>query len=939
MKLDLRSISVQLIVLVLIVAIVPVLALTAYTYNTMTVQKYAEFKGKVGDIGTIGELSYNDQMDNLHVEALKIGNDARMSAAIKSGDKAAVKRLVDEFKGKNQWIDIITVADKDAVILGRSASTVSGDVSTNSFVRRAITGDDVTATDILAASAVQSNNLADRTKTSGTSDGLTIASAIPIKDDNGAVVGVIYVAVLQNDYNNLVDTIATNSDGFCSVFQGDTRIATSLKDQSGQRTMGTKADPAVVSRVLNNGETVADIFPVNGKQLYVHYSPLKNQDGKTIGMLAVGYDIGPGLAELSNLTFILIGIGAVISLIGAVAGFVVVNRVTRPINKLVVASNSIAAGNLDTVIDTGAKGGEVGELTTAVTQMVANIKERIAFNESILKGISTPMFVTDNDRKITYFNQAASKLTDVSSSDAVGRYCKDIFNTPVCNTEKCAIKCAWRDGDQKGVEIATSLKGGKSAVLSVDASSIKDQNGKVVGGLEILHDITESKQAQIKIEHAEKEAREKALFSESILKAITDAHFVIDNKGNITYINEVAQKLLGWSEREAMGKNFDDVIGVPNSKTKQALVEHTNVYNADGYVVARNGKKIPVRVNDTLLKDLTGNVTGINAMFRDITQEQESKRQLKEITLSANTIAEKVAGASGNVSTAVQQVMTSSRQISESIQQIAGGSQTQARSIDEINHLMHDMSKSISQVTDGAKKTSEDAVKANAEARKGSENAKVAIKKMDELHGAVNDSAKIVQDLGEKSKQIGQIVEMITAIAGQTNLLALNAAIEAARAGEAGRGFAVVAEEVRKLAEESAKAADEINKLIGEVRDQTAKAVESMNRGTHEVEESNKVVAESLKSLEGIGRLIDTTAAKAQEIAAMTEKQAADTDKVAKAVESMAAVIEESASGSEEVSASSEETTSTAEQVAGMAAELAKIADELKAEVGKLKTE
>jgi methyl-accepting chemotaxis protein len=802
--------------------------------------------------------------------------------------------------------------------------------------------------------------------------------------------------------------------------------------------------------------------------MYVNYQPLKDNEGKTLGMLFFGYDIGPGLADLNNLTMTSIGIGVVIAILAAFVGLIIVNRITRPINKLVVAANNVAAGDLNTTFEKGLKG-EVGNLTGAIEKMVGNIKERIAFNESVLKGIPDPLYVVDNQGKVTYTNDAGAKMIGFSATDLIGRTFGDSFNLGGDSSKESHLtKCLKTGEPVKNFETNARLNDGKSVWVRGNVVPVKDANSKVIGGMELLQDITEAKDAQLKIETAEKVALEKALFSDSVLKAVTESHFVFDPKGNLTYINEVAQKLLavserdvlgrsiedvlgvsnsnarkalteqrnvinaegrviarggreiqvlvnvsllkdlngnvtginsmfkditaekaaqvtiakaekearekalfsdsilkaitdahavtdikgnmiyinevalkllGWSEKDALGRSLEDITGVANTKTRTALTEQKNITNAEGHVVSRSGREIPVLVNATLLKDINGNVTGLNAMFRDITKDKEAKRQLAEITVSANRIAERVSGASNNVASSVQQVMSASRQISESIQQIASGSQTQARSIESVNKLMHDMGNSIANVTEGARKTSEDAVQANMVAKKGSENAKIAIKKMDDLHVAVNDSALIVKDLGEKSKKIGQIVEMITAIAGQTNLLALNAAIEAARAGDAGRGFAVVAEEVRKLAEEAAKAAEEINSLIGEVREQTARAVESMNKGTKEVDESNKIVAESLKSLEDIGRLVDTTAAKAQEIAAMTEKQAADTQRVVKDVEEMAAVIEQSAAGTEEVGASSEETTSTAEQVAGMAGELAKIADELKAEVGKLKVE
>lgn len=100
---------------------------------------------------------------------------------------------------------------------------------------------------------------------------------------------------------------------------------------------------------------------------------------------------------------------------------------------------------------------------------------------------------------------------------------------------------------------------------------------------------------------------------------------------------------------------------------------------------------------------------------------------------------------------------------------------------------------------------------------------------MQTIEDKTNATASVIGELEGRSKQIGQIVEVISNIAAQTNLLALNAAIEAARAGEAGRGFAVVAEEVRKLAEQSQEAAKQITELINDVQTHTNSAVTFMN--------------------------------------------------------------------------------------------------------------
>ena len=127
---------------------------------------------------------------------------------------------------------------------------------------------------------------------------------------------------------------------------------------------------------------------------------------------------------------------------------------------------------------------------------------------------------------------------------------------------------------------------------------------------------------------------------------------------------------------------------------------------------------------------------------------------------------------------------------------------------------------------------------------------------MAEISEAVEKSAKIVQELGDNSKEIGSIVEVISSIAEQTNLLALNAAIEAARAGEAGRGFAVVADEVRKLAEGSKESVEKIGSIIEKIQVTTDKAVETMQIGHQRVQEGRKNVEATGHSFNEIVNMI-----------------------------------------------------------------------------------
>ena len=203
---------------------------------------------------------------------------------------------------------------------------------------------------------------------------------------------------------------------------------------------------------------------------------------------------------------------------------------------------------------------------------------------------------------------------------------------------------------------------------------------------------------------------------------------------------------------------------------------------------------------------------------------------------------------------------------------------------------------------------------------------------------AVRDSSaetsKAIRSLGEKSDQIGGIVETITGIAAQTNLLALNAAIEAARAGEHGRGFAVVAEEVRHLAEESQQAAATIAELILQIQQETQRAVQVVEVSAEQTKGGVVTVEQAREAFLQIGQSVEDMSGRVEQIAASIRQIAASGDAMRDSMTSVASVAESSSASTQEVSASTEQTSASTQQIAASAQQLATTAEELEKLVG-----
>jgi methyl-accepting chemotaxis protein len=299
--------------------------------------------------------------------------------------------------------------------------------------------------------------------------------------------------------------------------------------------------------------------------------------------------------------------------------------------------------------------------------------------------------------------------------------------------------------------------------------------------------------------------------------------------------------------------------------------------------------------------------------------------------------ADRVSSSSQELSSSSQEMNATTEEVASTVQAISKGTETQAMRVDETQKAMEQMAIAVDQVSKSAQSAAHQATNAADQAQKGGEEATNVQKKIVQVSDVIINSTNAMRKLGERSGQIGAIVNVITSIADQTNLLALNAAIEAARAGEYGRGFAVVAEEVRKLAESSAKAAEEISNLIQDVQKETQLSVANMDDISKEAvsikdlsQKSSQSFAEIITSAEGLASVVE-------EVSASTQQQSATTQQVFKSISDIASVAEETASSTEEASASTEEMTASMEEMTASAQELAEMGISLKELVKKFK--
>lgn len=342
-------------------------------------------------------------------------------------------------------------------------------------------------------------------------------------------------------------------------------------------------------------------------------------------------------------------------------------------------------------------------------------------------------------------------------------------------------------------------------------------------------------------------------------------------------------------------------------------------------------------LNDGDFREKTVSVNSADEIGQLAKGFHEMRGGLRNLITKIQNQAEKVAASSEELTAGAMQSAESSNRVATSISEIAKGIEQQSMAAEDVNIIADQLSKTADEISGKTKEIAETASSASNDVELGRSSIAKAVAQMQEIGEGSAQIQEAVTELARGSKEISDIVNLISNIAGQTNLLALNAAIEAARAGEQGRGFAVVADEVRKLAEESNQSSQKIGELVKRNQLGMEKAVAASKAGTEGIHLGIEAVNSADETFKNIVNVILHLSEEIATISESIEMMAFGSSAMVESIDQIEKVSKTNAGEAQTVSAATQEQSASMQEIASASQSLADLASELQAAVAKFK--
>lgn len=587
--------------------------------------------------------------------------------------------------------------------------------------------------------------------------------------------------------------------------------------------------------------------------------------------------------------------------------FLVARSISRPIARSVAFAEQIAAGHLDSTLNVKSKD-EIGSLANALNsipvtlnkvisgtlEMVTRIEHGELMTRSepsefpgdyskVVEGINlisdsfvdhlnqfpAPAIIVDKEMNLLFINSAARRITGKKVEELLGSRCHDELNSSHCNTRHCVVQRAFTSGKPCTDEMILTV-GDEKYEIKYSGIPVRNKKGEVVAALEFLVDQTEIKVQQRRSEKvAEYLGQEVELLShtmENVAQGNLDTSYEVSEAdsdtaqvhdmfvGIQTSVNSTIATLAANMEKTRKIAEYSaaEVESLSDAMNRVAAGDLTSTYEP-----AESDED----TEDTR-QAFAGIATAINAstinlasIMRDI---QNNSASLNDSSQELDTISSGLLSATEQMSVQAGNVAGATEEMSATINSMASVAEETSTNVSSVSATTEQMSGNMHSVAGAVEEMSASIKEINKHAENGS---RIAGNAMD----MANNAGETMNLLGQAAQEIDKVTEVIKRIAEQTNLLALNATIEAASAGEAGKGFAVVAGEIKELANQSAKAAEEIAEKIGGMQKNAGKAVTVMG-------EISEIISTINDSVSSISRAMGEQDKAASEISARVDE-------------------------------------------------------------------